>query len=215
MEPNHRIEPFQTYAISFYNDEIDTTVTSDCDTVERWINEIPRPNLFIVGVDIKYRYDDLKDFVSTVQLCVGSRCLIYQLEFVDYDFPDVLLDFLANEEYTFVGWDIDYSLTRLETETALDIPRALVVDLMNLAGYRSLNNMDMLEYIFFDDPDCIELAEMVLEKELEDMPEEVLMLRWDLRQLTSEQVKYACVDAFVAFEMGRILNARQYRLTGL
>ncbi|PIM97648.1 hypothetical protein CDL12_29882 [Handroanthus impetiginosus] len=78
---------YETYVVSFYNDEIYTTVTSDCDTIARWINEIEHPNLFIVGFD----------------LCVGSRCLIYQLEYVDYDYPDVLLNFLANEEYTFVG----------------------------------------------------------------------------------------------------------------
>ncbi|PIN00253.1 hypothetical protein CDL12_27243 [Handroanthus impetiginosus] len=199
---------YETYVVSFYKDEIHATVTSDCDTLTRWINEIEHPNLFIVGFDIQYRYCYLNDFVSTVQLCVGSRCLIYQLEYVDYDYPDVLLNFLANEEYTFVGWVINHSLTRLEMEHALDIPGGMEVDLMNLLNWYLASWIDSLEY----DDEWAELAEILVEKELEDMPEDLIILRWDLRRLTPRQVKHLSVDAFVAFEMGRVLNARQYRL---
>ncbi|PIM97000.1 hypothetical protein CDL12_30539 [Handroanthus impetiginosus] len=197
MAPNFRIKPVcHKYVVSFFKDKIHTTVTSDCATVERWIKEIERPNLFIVGFDIQYSpWVRLNDFVSTVQLCVGGRCLIYQLEFIDYDFPDVLLDFLANEEYTFVGLDISHALARLKREHALDISRAMVVD-----------------YAYYD-AGLRELTELVLDKDLVNMPDNVMLRKWSLRRLTAGQVKHACVEAFVAFEIGRVLNAREYRLT--
>lgn len=51
-----------------------------------------------------------------------------------------------------------------------------------------------------------ELASVVLDRVV-DKPRRVTMGRWDNRWLTPQQVQYACVDAFVSFEIGRRLNA--------
>ncbi|KAL3637095.1 hypothetical protein CASFOL_019394 [Castilleja foliolosa] len=55
------------------------------------------------------------------------------------------------------------------------------------------------------------LARTVLGREVEK-PNAVTMSGWDNRWLTPDQVQYACVDAFVSFEIGRILNASAFRL---
>ena len=48
------------------------------------------------------------------------------------------------------------------------------------------------------------LARRLLGMELEK-PERITRSRWDNEWLTGEQVQYACVDAFVSFEVGRRL----------
>ena len=50
------------------------------------------------------------------------------------------------------------------------------------------------------------LAEEILGKEVEK-PKYVARSRWDNAYLSDAQVHYACVDAFVSFEVGRCLNA--------
>ncbi|PWA83665.1 ribonuclease H-like domain-containing protein [Artemisia annua] len=48
------------------------------------------------------------------------------------------------------------------------------------------------------------LTGWVLGKEL-DKPKHVTMSRWDEEWLTLDQVQYACVDAYLSFEIGRSL----------
>lgn len=48
------------------------------------------------------------------------------------------------------------------------------------------------------------LAMRVLGKEIRK-PMGVTMSRWDNQWLTPAQVQYACIDAFLSFEIGRIL----------
>ena len=36
-------------------------------------------------------------------------------------------------------------------------------------------------------------------------PKSVTMSKWDARRLSVEQVQYACIDAFVSYEIGRLL----------
>lgn len=46
----------------------------------------------------------------------------------------------------------------------------------------------------------------VLGKEVQK-PRRITMSRWDNAWLTHAQVQYACLDAFLSFEIGRCLNA--------
>ena len=48
------------------------------------------------------------------------------------------------------------------------------------------------------------LAARVLGMDVEK-PQRITMSRWDNVRLTDEQVQYACVDAFMSFEVGRTL----------
>ena len=51
------------------------------------------------------------------------------------------------------------------------------------------------------------LAARVLGMEVRK-PQRITRSRWDNEWLTGEQVQYACVDAFVSFEVGRRLFVR-------
>ncbi|PIN25009.1 hypothetical protein CDL12_02271 [Handroanthus impetiginosus] len=205
----------QTYSVSFFNDEVHTTVTSDAGTVTKWINQIDHPNLLTAGLGIHFRHpDDLTG--TTIELCVGGRCLIYQLDLIVVDHhPEALLNFLHYEGYTFVGVGIFPDVKRLNDDHAIYIPEKNLLDLRQLTVYNYCGPRDLREYKFHQ-TGLRELAEVVLEKEVEDLaPESVMLRRWDFRRLTSEQVRHACVKAFVSFEIGRVLNAREYNYRSL
>lgn len=74
---------------------------------------------------------------------------------------------------------------------------ASVVDLRALAAERL--NMRELRIVGLK-----ALAIRVLGKEMEKNSE-ITTGRWDNPWLTPEQVQYACLDAFMSFEIGRIL----------
>lgn len=195
----------KTYEVLFFGDSIHTTVTHDPATVSQWISEVEsihrgRLHHLIVGLDVEWRpsYNrNIENPVATLQLCVGSRCLVYQL-IHSPGIPSSLTGFLSNPNYTFVGIGIKADLEKLEAAYKFGYS-ANSVDLRDLAanayGKRELANSGVKT-----------LARIVLEKEVEK-PKRVTMSRWDNRRLTPAQVRYACIDAFVCFEIGRILNA--------
>ncbi|XP_073158328.1 3'-5' exonuclease-like [Henckelia pumila] len=193
------------YTVDFYGDSIYTTVTNDCAVVSEWISDVEsihhrRLHHLIVGLDIEWRpaYGRTPNPAATLQLCVGRRCLIYQIIHSQGATPFSLTRFLSNPNYTFVGVGIESDLDKLEQDYDLGSD-VNTVDLRDLAAYeydrRELKSKGLKD-----------LASLVLGKEMEK-PRWVTMSRWDNRQLTYDQVEYACIDAFVCFEMGRMMNA--------
>ncbi|KAL2228134.1 Werner Syndrome-like exonuclease [Sesamum indicum] len=193
-----------TYDVIFFGDSIHTTVTHDPDVATQWISQTEsihrrRLRCLIVGLDVEWRPSFnryIQNPAATLQLCVGRRCLIFQLIHSPF-IPSAIIDFLANPHYTFVGIGIEQDLEKLEDyELGLNTK---TVDLRSLAadeyGRRELKSAGLKQ-----------LASLVLEKEVEK-PKRVTMSRWDNEWLTPPQVQYACIDAFVCFEIGRILNA--------
>ncbi|PIN25010.1 hypothetical protein CDL12_02272 [Handroanthus impetiginosus] len=202
----------QTYTVSFFDDLIHTTVTADADTVARWISEIERPNLYIAGLSIHFRDSDSEyDYltITSLELCVGGRCLVYQLDLVvDRNHPQALVDFVGSGEYTFAGV-IFPDLKILDEQHGLNIPEKYLVELRILTTDRYYGRKDLGSLRFLD-AGLRELGETVLERELADLTEIVNLSWWDSWRLTSEQVKVASVEVFVSFEIGRILEAREY-----
>ncbi|KAL0453256.1 UNVERIFIED_CONTAM: hypothetical protein Slati_1303700 [Sesamum latifolium] len=201
----------EAYLVSFFRDTIFTQVTHDPYTVTRWISDIesihsPRLRCLVVGLDVEWRPSfnrNQQNPVATLQLCVGRRCLIYQIVHSDDDIPESLVDFLSNENYTFVGVNIDSDLDKLETDYDEIETVANTVDLRSLVAWR-YRRRDLLN------AGLEELAKVVLRKEVEK-PRGLTMSRWDSRWLTAAQVQCACIDAFMCFEIGRILKAPDYR----
>ncbi|XP_019165714.1 PREDICTED: exonuclease 3'-5' domain-containing protein 2-like [Ipomoea nil] len=111
--------------------------------------------------------------------------------------PDKLVRFLANPGYTFVGVAIDGDLVKLAEDYNVWVRNA--VDLRALAVRRSNNSS--LRNVGLKD-----LMRIYLGVQMEK-PRWVTMGRWDQELLTTEQIQYACIDAFVCFEIGRISNA--------
>ncbi|KAL8489209.1 hypothetical protein ACS0TY_024728 [Phlomoides rotata] len=201
-------ESYSTYDVSFFNDSIFTTVTHDPDGVCDWISDIEyihrrRLHRLIVGLDVEWRPSFSRGFfnpVATLQICVGRRCLIYQIPHSPY-IPQALVDFLSDSEYTFVGVGVGSDLNKLENDYGFG-GDAHAVDL----GWLAAEEYDRRE---LKNAGLRELGRIVLGVEVEK-PRRVTLSRWDNRRLTGEQVQYATVDAFVSFEIGRILNASDY-----
>ncbi|CAL5422995.1 unnamed protein product [Camellia sinensis] len=132
---------------------------------------------------------------ATLQLCVGRRCLIFQLIYSP-QIPQFLFDFLNDPIYTFVGVGIHTDVDKLTEDYGLSL--ATTVDLRSLAadcGMIELRNVGLKN-----------LAIEVLGKEVEK-PKRITMSRWDNEWLYPKQVQYACIDAFLSLEIGRCLNA--------
>ncbi|XP_054790250.1 3'-5' exonuclease-like [Prosopis cineraria] len=132
--------------------------------------------------------------VAIFQLCVGPRCLIFQILHAP-NIPQSLISFLGNANHKFVGVGIEEDVEKLVCDYDLSV--ATYVDLRDLAADK-LGDEDLKK------SGLKTLALRVLEKEIEK-PKSISRSRWDNPWLNSEQVKYACIDAFISFEVGRLL----------
>ncbi|KAL8497380.1 hypothetical protein ACS0TY_020899 [Phlomoides rotata] len=109
--------------------------------------------------------------------------------------PGKLFDFLKNHKYN-VGVEVKEDLKKLKKDHKLG-SNTKTVDLSELAakkyGHMELKNWGLKA-----------LASLVMEKEMEK-PKRKTTNRWDSFWLTSSQVRYACIDAYVSFKIGELL----------
>ncbi|KAI3757638.1 hypothetical protein L6452_05181 [Arctium lappa] len=190
------------YDVTFYEKSISTIVTNTPSYVDSWIAEIERIHsrrlhCLIVGLDVEWRpnqsrYSD--NPVATLQLCVGARCLVFQI-LHSPTIPQSLINFLRNPSYTFAGVGIESDLEKLTEDYNLVVANMADVRLLaaDKYGVRELRNSGLKI-----------LAMRVLGKEI-NKPKGITMSRWDNQWLTPAQVQYACIDAFLSFEIARIL----------
>jgi hypothetical protein len=181
---------------------IRTTITSSGDAVNLFLREVRKQghgHPHIVGVDTEWHsvHDEdghRKNRMAVLQLCVGRRCLVYQIFHADY-VPDALKDFLACPDHRFLGVAVDGDVKRLSEDCGLVVANA--VDLRCVAAEALAR------------PELRTVSLKTLTREvmgvLIDKPKSVTMSKWDARRLSVEQVQYACIDAFVSYEIGRLL----------
>ncbi|PKA58176.1 Werner Syndrome-like exonuclease [Apostasia shenzhenica] len=182
--------------------DISTTLTASADEVNSWIAEILRVhrrrlNRLIVGLDCEWRPSFTRaqqNPVALLQLCVGRRCLIFQLLYAD-EIPSSLLDFLHDGRFTFVGVGIHNDVERLDDERGISVYNAK--DLKEIAAEK-MQRPDLRQ------KGLAALAMEVMGVEV-SKPKHVTMSRWDQFYLTMDQIRYACIDAFLSFEIGRRL----------
>ncbi|XP_058209630.1 3'-5' exonuclease-like [Rhododendron vialii] len=197
---------YQLYDVNFFDDTVKTLVTDTPCIVDTWISDIERLhhhrlNNLIVGLDIEWRPNFNNNYNSTnpaalLQLCVGRNCLIFQLIFAPH-MPQSLVNFLADEDYTFVGVGIEKDVDKLREDHGLEVRNT--VDLGWLAA-RELRNRQL------HNAGLVTLAREVLGKQFVK-PRNVTLSDWNDDWLSEDQIQYACVDAFVSFEIGRSLDA--------
>ncbi|XP_030468532.2 3'-5' exonuclease-like [Syzygium oleosum] len=195
---------FSLHKIRFHDDQIHTCFTNDPHVITRWIGDVERAHLLwlnrlVVGLDIEWRPNlepGVVHPVAILQLCVGHSCLIFQFLHAEC-VPASLHAFLANLRYTFVGVGIKDDATKLRDDYGLAVSR--MVDLRALA-------MERLRNPSFGHMGLKKLVKVLLRRELEK-PKEITLSRWDDEALTARQVEYACLDAFVTFELGMVLQA--------
>ncbi|CAO2822362.1 unnamed protein product [Amaranthus hypochondriacus] len=198
--PNNNI-----FNIIFNNNRfIQTTVTSDPVELTYWLNDISGASASIIGLDIEWRPNlstNAGNPVATLQLCSTNifsttTCLIFQFLYCPVPLPSNLFGFLDNERYTFVGVGI-----RSDAEMLLECH-----------GLRVRNVVDIAD-LFADKirgtrtgMGLKELAQVVLNVNVAK-PREVTMSKWDAEWLSYQQIQYACIDAFLSYEIGKILIA--------
>ncbi|KAL8227441.1 hypothetical protein R6Q59_000073 [Mikania micrantha] len=204
--PNYRTNH---YNVTFFQHTISTTVTNTPSSVDTWIADTERIHHYhplIVGLDVEWRPNQIpnvKNPVATLQLCVERRCLIFQILQAP-SIPQSLVNFLGNRSYTFTGVGIRNDVDKLREDYNLVVLRT--ADLRTLAadafGVRELNNAGIKE-----------LTSRVLGVEM-NKPMSITMSRWDDQLLTQAQVQYACIDAFLSSEIGKILISGNHNFWG-
>ncbi|XP_051199054.1 3'-5' exonuclease-like [Lolium perenne] len=198
-------ETYVTY-VAFEGHVIKTTVTSSGTAVKRWLREIRYMyrwvyHKLIVGLDVEWRpsYSSVQNPAALLQLCVGRRCLIFQLLHADY-IPDALDEFLGDPGFRFVGVGVQEDANRLDNDHRLRV--ATTVDLRGLAA-------DGMQMPWLRQAGLKGIASAVMGANIEK-PQKVRVGPWDAYELSDEQIEYACIDAFVSFEVGRKLLTGDY-----
>ncbi|KAK1608900.1 hypothetical protein QYE76_032573 [Lolium multiflorum] len=198
-------ETYVTY-VDFEGHGIKTTVTSSGTAVKRWLREIRYMyrwvyHKLIVGLDVEWRpsYSSVQNPAALLQLCVGRRCLIFQLLHADY-IPDALDEFLGDPGFRFVGVGVQEDANRLDNDHRLRV--ATTVDLRGLAA-------DGMQMPWLRQAGLKGIASAVMGANIEK-PQKVRVGPWDAYELSDEQINYACIDAFVSFEVGRKLLTGDY-----
>ncbi|KAJ8623441.1 hypothetical protein MRB53_031970 [Persea americana] len=185
--------------VKFSEQCIFTTITSTASVVDEWISEIRRiyGQITIVGLDTEWCLPKEKGKcgpVAIIQLCVGTRCLIFQLILADV-IPESLKGFLADPTLKFVGVAVAGDAQKLWDEYGL-----IVGSTEDLAAVAALK----LGEEKLKEAGLKRLASIVLGVEMEK-PKRVILSTWNARVLNLKQIHYASVDAFVSFEIGKCL----------
>ncbi|KAK4257879.1 hypothetical protein QN277_007410 [Acacia crassicarpa] len=179
--PNQR-----RFMVIFDGTGIFVTVTHTADVVEHWITMANNlrgefPGRFIVGLGVQWNPGGRDPPADTLQLCVGSRCLVYQLS-NSPNVPGSLRQFLLNPLNIFVGlwnhrdrWKLWISGHRLQM---LRDPR----DMRNyVEGYLGIPGVPISQ--------------------------EICMSDWRDEYLSLEHVLEVTLDAYFARVIGRNIGA--------
>ena len=164
----------------------------------------------IVGLDIEWKTLDDGGFTAALlQLCVGTRVLVFQVLYAGGgDLPEVLKSFLSEEDHIFAGAHIENDVKRLLDDFGVTItnPTDLQIVVPQAASRFEHLGGPHPEYGF-------------RRPSLEKIASEVLCLprvrkpdadhrRWHVRDLGYLQVKYAAVDAYLSYEVANQLEVR-------
>lgn len=184
------------YDVKFDDDHVLTTVTSSGTDVDQWIDEITRKHQdrlhkLVIGIDTEWCLNATKS-IAILQLCVGHHCLVFQLLHADI-IPASLYAFLNNTNFTFVAVGIDNDVGKLSQYQGLSVG-GCTKELQQVAAEVYRND----EY---EQMGLKTMARRVLGKEMKK-PYDITVSKWDVVNLSDDQVEYACLDAFVSFEIG-------------
>ncbi|KAL6576310.1 hypothetical protein OROHE_000091 [Orobanche hederae] len=149
-----------------------------------WISNVEsiHRHSLIVGLDIKWRPSFnryINNTTSMLQLCIGGRCLIFQLVHSP-SIPKSLTDFLTNPNCTFIGIGIDSDLEKLQE----DYEFGFNTNMINVRGLAA----DKYGQSYLKRDRLKGLAKAVLDKDVEK-PKRITMSRWDYQWLTPAQMQ--------------------------
>ncbi|KAE8683369.1 Mevalonate/galactokinase family protein isoform 1 [Hibiscus syriacus] len=157
-----------------------------------------RRHKLVVGFGVQWNPSSPVDLppAATLQLCIGSQCLIFQLTHANA-VPLALRRFLADPLNTFVGvWNHRDEVKLSCSKHGLKVSR--LVDAREVAAERKGSTRQI---------SMEGLAEIILGAGGVEKPTWIGCSDWGNHLLSLDQVRYACVDAHVSFELGRALKA--------
>jgi len=191
----------QFYSITLgENDFFNVTITANATVVKHWLATTLHNsrrylylNCLVVGLGVHWTPGPNDPPVDTLQLCVGRRCLIFQLAHANR-VPSNLRTFLNNPNHNFVGfWNHSdrrkLKQSRFQLEMCTD-PLDLRLFFENLAQ-----------------ASVEEIVQKCLGYQI-SQPREIGRSRWRDFLLSDDQITYAAVDAFCAFLIGRNFKIR-------
>ncbi|KAM7484955.1 hypothetical protein LguiA_000964 [Lonicera macranthoides] len=202
---NHR-----RFTVFFFDTQITTVVTSIPSVVRRWLCstryiycDCHHLRNLVVGLGVQWtpnRYAGDFQPAATLQLCVGRRCLIFQLTHA-VDVPVFLRRFLTDQRNTLVGlWNHSDAKKLQDSKHHLEVGELL----------------DLRHYAVSKDGESLHLSpiETIVEKCLGldvKFDREISRSDWNNYNLSGEQILQACVDAHVSFLIGKDLKAWELR----
>ncbi|KAM7478706.1 hypothetical protein LguiA_026919 [Lonicera macranthoides] len=190
------------YTVNFSGAAIQVTVADKVAQVNKWVREVrARHNTngetMIVGLDCEWKPKTIRSMsnkTATMQLCVGTNCLILQMFYVDY-LPQSIKCFLSDPRITFVGVEVGDNVIKLRNYYGLRV--ASKADIQAMAMRHWPNR-------FYRKPGLKDLAYRVVSLSM-PKPKHVCRSNWEARILSLEQVEYACIDAYASYRIGHKL----------
>ncbi|KAI4344764.1 hypothetical protein L6164_011955 [Bauhinia variegata] len=192
------------FIVHLHGTEINVTVTANSSVVRKWISStlyLRRHVLycFVVGLGVQWTPGGRDAPADVLQLCVGRRCLIFQLAHADY-VPNALRKFLSDSRFTFVGFHNHSDRQKL---------------LISKHRLEMVKNPLDLRLSVESQDDEIDLTSASVEKIVKEclgfdgvsLRREISMSDWDDEVLSNDQVLQACLDAHCAFEIGKNIKA--------
>ncbi|RLM85707.1 hypothetical protein C2845_PM04G00500 [Panicum miliaceum] len=133
---------------------------------------------------------------GTLQLCVGNRCLIFQLaRAASGAVPQILRRFLADARVTFAARNVESDRRKLRAHHGLEVRSALE---LRAAAPRGIGNASMAT-----------VAERLLGMRGLEKPGKVGASRWDAPRLSRKQERYAAADAYVSCRLAAMASDDQ------
>ncbi|XP_014517376.1 Werner Syndrome-like exonuclease [Vigna radiata var. radiata] len=192
----------QFYSLSLGGRYFNATVTASATIAKRWLDStlyFSRKYVYrsclVVGLGVHWTPGPDDPPAETLQLCIGSRCLIFQLAHANR-VPSNLRTLLNNPNHTFVGfWNQSdrrkLKLSKFELEMHSD-PLDLRLFFTNLAQ-----------------ASVEEIVMMCLGYEVSQRRENSCSM-WYEFHLSDKQVTYAAVDVYCAFLIARNFKVRNF-----
>ncbi|CAJ1963135.1 unnamed protein product [Sphenostylis stenocarpa] len=186
---------------------ITVTVTAIPSVVRNWLfrtltvcRRYVRQQNFVVGLGVQWTPGHEESPPNTLQLCVGHRCLIFQLDRANY-VPIKLRRFLLDPSLTFVGfWNELDRRKLLSSKHRLE----MVTDPLDLKRYAENDHGQIL-----DQESVNEIVAESVGLEV-DQRSEISTSDWDREELEHDQIVYAAVDAYCAFLFGKNIGAWRF-----
>ncbi|XP_057430781.1 uncharacterized protein LOC130723687 [Lotus japonicus] len=190
------------FTVKLHGTKITVTVTSTASVVKKWLKSTlhihryhHRHSALVVGLGVQWTSNaQPPQPADTLQLCIGRRCLIIHLTHAQR-VPRLLRHFLLDRRVTFVGFWNHSDRSKLEDYWP------------NLQMWRKPDDLRKWVAMVYDDPELKKvpvrrIVRTCLGFEVEQS-NEVSDSDWDGEYLSDDQVVFACVDAYCAFQIGK------------